>query len=38
MLFWRDATKDKRTDGRKIGVRFNPETHVTGDVPNDGVG
>ena len=26
------------TDGRKRGVGVNPETHVTGDVPNDGIG
>ena len=25
-------------DGRKRGVGVDPETHVTGDVPNDGVG
>ena len=25
-------------DGHERGVGVNPETHVTGDVPNDGVG
>ena len=25
-------------DGSKRGVGVNPETHVSGDVPNDGVG
>ena len=25
-------------DGRERGVGVNPETHVTGDVPNDDVG
>ena len=25
-------------DGRERGVGVDPETHVTGDVPNDGVG
>ena len=25
-------------NGREIGVVVNPETHVTGDVPNDGIG